>query len=177
MQQYRKTIPAFLIIIVVLCIISAPRAAMYAGITQKGLEFDGFLQANYCYLSSDTTFSAWTVTLSPNVEYRIFRRPHFKLYASCGVYCRYARYAPAYLSFNSPLAMPDDKSEVLFGINILSLRPEVMIFDRISFYAHIPVARYELGTQIGNNILMINGIANTMGYDDGVPGIGVKLYF
>lgn len=182
MERYRQTILIFLI--VVPYGFPAPHAEMYAGVTQKGLEvgignekIDVFMQGNFCYLSADTTFSAWNITLSPNVEYRFFHRPHFKLYASCGVFCRYARYAPAYLSFNSLTDVHDDRHEILVGINILSLRPEVMLFDRISLYAHLPVVRFELGTQIGNNILMINGVANSMGYDDGVPGIGIKLYF
>jgi hypothetical protein len=157
---------------------------MFAGITQKGIEFgvgkeniDGFLQANFCYLAADTTYSALSATLSPNVEYRIIRRSHVKLYASCGMFFRYARYAPAYLDFTAPLDIHDDENEVTVGINVFSLRPEVMIFDRISLFAHLPIMRYEFGTQIGGGILLINGIANTMGYDDGIPSFGVKMYF
>jgi hypothetical protein len=161
---------AFLMLIV-LCGATISRADMFAGITQKGLEFgignekfDGFLQGNFCYLSADTTYSAWIATLSPNVEYRVFRRSHFKLYASCGMYFRYARYAPAYLSFNAPFDIHDERNEIVFGINALSLRPEVMLFDRISLFAHLPVLRYEMGSPIGGGILMVNGIANTMGF-------------
>lgn len=49
---------------------------MFAGITQKGVEFgigndrfDGYLQGNFCYLSAYTTYSAWTVTFGPKPWY------------------------------------------------------------------------------------------------------------
>jgi hypothetical protein len=159
-------------------------AAMFAGITDKGFDFglcsdkiDFVLQGEFNYLSADANTTAWTLSLSPDIEYLLFRTVRFKLYGMSGVYIIYGWYSAPYLNLGYFGDIYNDQQEITAGVNLLVLRPEAIISKNVSIYADIPIFQWERGTQAGQSIWLVGGYPNGSGYPDESAAIGIKFYF
>ncbi len=160
------------------------QASMFAGINDKGFDFgfgngkvDYLLQGEFNYLSADGDATAWTLSLSPDIEYLLFHSARFKLYGMSGAYLIYGRYSAAYLNLGYFGDYYDDLQEVTAGVNIFVLRPEAIISKNASIYANLPIFQWERGNQAGQSIWIIGGYTNGSGYLDESAAIGIKFYF
>jgi len=161
-------------------------ADMFTGINDKGFDF-GFgtdkinvvFQGEFWYLAADANFTAWTLSLSPNIEYCLFRTARFKLYGMSGIYVIYGRYSQAYLDLGYFGDIYSDLQEITTGANLLILRPEALISKNVSIYADIPIFQVERGTQAGQIIWLIGGLPDGSGYLGSTSpiAIGIKFYF
>jgi len=161
-------------------------AKFYFGINQKGLDagvgvldnkIDLILKGNFCYYSADTFSKALAVSGCMMLAYRFFYTQGFKIYVASGPYLKYGFYSAGYLSFGQFTDISDPRREILWGWNVLSLRPEAIISKRVSAYLHIPLVLYHFGSQAGNGNLLINFISSDgIGLNDGMPEIGIKIY-
>jgi hypothetical protein len=175
-------------VLLLLCLTAASlQAAMFAGINDRGFDFglgndrlNGVLQGDFTYEWIVPNYSGWTLSLSPNIEYCVFKSSRFKLYAMCGVFGVYGRYGPSSLSLGAYPDITNGLQDIAAGVNILVLRPEALLSKNISVYANIPILQYEEGNQAGLNIWLIGGTAaDPLGYIGASSpiAIGIKFYF
>jgi hypothetical protein len=161
-------------------------AATFLGITDKGIDF-GFgtdklhvvIEGEFWYVAADQNYSAWTLSLSPNLEYRLLRTNRFQLYGMSGVYLIGGWYTPAYLDLDYFGDIYNDSEPITAGANIFVLRPEAILSRTISLYASIPILQVERGTQAGQIIWIVGGLPDGSGYlgSSSPIAIGMKIYF
>jgi hypothetical protein len=161
-------------------------AATFLGIDDKGIDFgfgtgkvDFVIQGEFWYLAADQNYSAWTLSLSPNIEYRLLRTELFRLYGMSGVYVICGWYTPAYLNLDYFGDIYNDFQPIIAGANFFVLRPEAMLTRTISIYADIPILQVERGNQAGQIIWIVGGIPDGSGYlgSSSPIAIGMKIYF
>jgi hypothetical protein len=158
-------------------------AAMFAGITDKGFDFgagsgavDFVFQGEFTYIAADSNFTAWTLSLSPNIEYCLVSMPRFKLYGMSGPFIIIGHASAPYLNIGAFGDINNENQEKIAGFNILVLRPEAILSRTVSIYADIPILQWERGTQAGNSLWLINGNANGSGLGS-AASLGIKFYF
>jgi hypothetical protein len=166
--------------IALLCI--SVNATVFTCINQSGLEIgagnsmvDFVLKGNFCYLSMDNDYRAYRIIVSPNIECRLVTVPHFKLYGMSGIFADYGNFYPGYANAEGASIT---RQEILYGINVLVLRPEVTLFPKIALYANLPIVKVEAGSEVGNTIWIFSLISSSsLENQDAIPEIGIKYYF
>ncbi len=161
-------------------------AATFLGINDKGIDFGfgndkihGVIEGEFWYVAADQNYTAWTLSLSPNVEYRLLCTERFKLYGMSGVYLICGWYTPAYLDLDYFGDIHNDYEPITAGANLFVLRPEAILSRTISIYADIPILQVERGTQAGQIIWIVGGLPDGSGYlgSSSPIAIGMKIYF
>lgn len=156
-------------------------AMMYACINQSGFDVgagnmtvDLVANGNFCYIAMDNDYTSYAVNLGLNIERKLVAAGHFKLYGMCGAFLEYDHVSLAYVS----PANSDAQRQVMAGLNVLCLRPEVVITPRISLYCNLALIKYEASTETGYNVWIVSFLSSsTLQNKDAVPQIGFKFYF
>jgi hypothetical protein len=156
-------------------------ATVYTCINQSGLDFgigtntiDLVIKGNFCYLSMDDNFKAYSVRVGPNIEYKVINTLHFKMFGMCGAFFEYGNYSSAYLTSSGI----HPRQETLYGFDVLALRPEATISQKVSLYSNITFVKYESGSEVGNSKWIFSFISSSaLENNDAIPEIGIKIYF
>jgi hypothetical protein len=156
-------------------------ATIYTCINQSGFDIgignnviDAVIKGNFCYLSMDYNYKAYRVSVGPNLEYRLINTPSFKMYVMSGAFIEYGNYYSAYLASLGN----QTRQETLYGFTVLALRPEAIISPKVSLYSNVTCIKYETGSEVGSRIWMFNFFSSSaLENRDGIPEIGIKIYF